>query len=282
MPIFDASRVCLAFDSTGVCGARVTPRLRGFELRAWARAALPEGALRPGAVERNLTDPDALHQALRSVAAALDLPPQAPVRAVLPDGLARLVLLDEPRGVSAEDFALFRLSPGLPYAPDEAVVGTLAAGRGRRVAAAVRRPVAAEYEAALRAADLAPESVLLAPLLVVGELLRQPPGRDEVAVILGDAALVLAVFREGRLQAVRSRRRDASRDEALRLADEAWRSAQAGGLKEPLRLALFGNEAAALAATLGLQGHLAQVGRLGPAALPAEAADWAWLGGAAA
>jgi hypothetical protein len=281
MALFDAARVWLAFDASGVCAARVQPRLRGFELCGWAHAPLPEGALVPSAVEPNLRDPEALQRALRHVAAALDLPAGSRVRVALPDGLTRLVLLDEPQGVSAADFALFRLGPGLPYAPDEAIVGTLDLGHGRAVATALRRTLAAEYENALRAIELVPDGVFLAPLLALSELLRRPAARDEVALVLGDAALLLAAFRDGRLRLVRSRRRDPGRDEAERLGDEVWRTAQAADLRDAPRLSVRGAQSAALAAALGLQGHLAQAVRSANPELPTEVADWAWLGGAA-
>ncbi len=282
MSIFAGARVCLALDASGVCGARVAPRLRGAEALAWARAPLPVGALVPHPVEPNLIDGEAVRQALSQVAQALDLAAQAPVRLVLPDGLARLVLLDEPRGVARDDFALFRLGPGLPFAAEEAVVGTLAAGRGRLVAGALRRSVGAEYEQAARDSGLVADSVFLAPLVALSSLLRQPPAHDEVALVLGDTSLLLAAFREGRLRVVRTRRRDGHADEPRRLADEAERTATAADLRTPARVGVHGSGARALAATLGLHGHLARVGPAGVAGLPDEAADWAWLAGAAA
>lgn len=279
--VFKAPRVCLAFDASGVCGARVAARLRGLELRAFARAPLSAGALRPGAADPNLADSDAVQQALRQVAAALDLAPQSKVRVVLPDGLARLALLEPPAGVAADEFALFRLAPGLPYAPEEAVVGTLPAGPRRVLAAAVRRAVSAEYEALVRGAGLVPEGVFLAPFVTLADLVRRPPAQDAVAVVLGDAALVLAAFRGGRLQLVRSRRRDGARDEPERIGAEARRTATAADLDEPLRVTLYGGGARALAHALGSAGHLAAAGRARAAALPDEAAEWAWLGAAA-
>jgi hypothetical protein len=279
--LFGATRVCLAFDASGVCGARVATRLRGLELRAFARAPLPAGALRPGAADANLGDADAVQRALRQVAAALDLAPQSKVRVVLPDGLARLALLEQPSGVASDEFARFRLAAGLPYAADEAVVGSLPAGRRRLLAAAVRRGVAAEYEAAVRAAGVVPEGVFLAPFVTLAELLRRPPADDAVVVVLGDTALALAAFHDGRLTVVRSRRRDGARDEPARIGAEVERTASAAELRELPRVTVHGGGARALAHALGLAGHRAEAGRPRAAALPDEAAEWAWLGAAA-
>lgn len=279
--LFGALHACLSFDVSSVDGARVAARLGRLAVRSFAHAPLPAGALRPGAAEANVVDAEALQQALRQIAAALDFAPQTPVRLVLPHGLARVVLLDEPVGVASDDFALFRLGPGLPYAAEEAVVGTLPAGPRRSVAAAVRRGVAAEYESAVRAAGLVPAGVFLAPFVALSDLLRRPPESDAVAVLLGDAALTFAAFRDGRLALVRSRRRDGGDDEPERLVAEAQRTARAAELGDPLRLVLHGVGARALTNALGLAGHLVEAGRPSVAELPEETAEWAWLGVAA-
>lgn len=279
--VLSTTRVCLAIDASGVCGARVAVRLGRLTLRSSAQAGLPAGALRPAAEEANVVDLDALVQALRQVAPALALVPGAPVRLVLPHGLARPVLLDEPPGVASDEFARFRLAPGLPYAVDEAVVGTLRAGRRRLLAAAVRRAVTAEYEGAVRAAGFKPQGVYLAPFVTLSELLRRPPAQDAVAVVLGDAAFALGAFHAGRLTLVRSRRRAPAHDEAERLAAEVQRTATAAGLRQGPRIVLHGSGARALAHALGFAGHVVEVGHPRAAALAEAAAEWAWLGAAA-
>lgn len=282
MALFGGVRVCVALDAGGVRAARVAAGLRGAEALAWARAPLASGALAPHPAERNLADAEAVRQALGHVATALDLHPGTPVRLVLPQGVARPVLLEEPRGVARDDFARFRLGPGLPFAPEEAVVGTLAVGSGRVVACALRRSVGAEYEQVAREAGLVPEGVFLAPLTSLATLLRKPPAHAEVALVLGDAACLLAAFGDGRLRVLRARRRVPSHDESRWLLDEVERTASAAELRGSTRLTLHGPGSQALAATLGLQGRLVQAGVSPVAGLPAEASEWAWLAGAAA
>ncbi len=282
MTLFGGVRVCVALDAGGVRAARVAVGLRGAEALAWTRAPLASGALVPHPAERNLADAEAVRQALSRVATALDVRPGTPVRLVLPEGVARPVLLEEPRGVARHDFALFRLGPGLPFAPEEAVVGTLAVGSGRIVACALRRSVGAEYEQVVREAGLLPDGVFLAPLTSLATLLRKPPAQAEVALVLGDAACLLAAFGDGRLRALRARRRVESHDEPRRLLEEVERTATMAELRGSPRLALHGPGSQSLAAVFGLQGRPVQAGVSPVAGLPAEASEWTWLAGAAA
>jgi hypothetical protein len=101
--------------------------------------------------------------------------------------------------------------------------------------------------------------------------------RDAVHAVLGDVALCLAAFRGGAPVALRSRRRDRSAGEALRLREEASRAAaSAGNGTGTLRLVVSGAGAA------GLRRELEEGGAWpaleGPAEWP-DAAETAWLGG---
>ena len=92
---------------------------------------------------------------------------------MLPDGVARLVLVEPPRGVLAREYVRYRLASSLPWPAEEGVFDTLDAGSGRVVGAAVRRATVAEYEQAASAAGARVEQVHLAPLLALAGLLRE-------------------------------------------------------------------------------------------------------------
>jgi hypothetical protein len=170
---------------------------------------------------------------------------------VLPDGVARLVLLDPPAGVKPAEFARFRLAQGLPFAAGEALVDGVPAAPGRFLAAAVRRSVVRGYEAAAAAAGLGQERVELWPLLALGSLLRRGEAVGTLlAVVLSDAAFSLAYLEAGRLELVRNRRRDTSAGEYSRLRDEILRTAALAGATVAPRVVVFGADSAELAAAL--------------------------------
>ena len=127
-----------------------------------------------------------------------------------------------------------------------------------------------------RSAGLTVERVHLGPLAALGGLLGR--GRPGVHVILGDAALCLAVIRNGELAAFRSRRRDPSDGEAERLLAEASRTArEAGDGDDTVRLILSGSGAGLLREALGPT-STAPGGLVGPREW-SEAAEVAWLAG---
>jgi hypothetical protein len=272
----------VAFDASGVSGAVVSRGLRGPRLRSFHRVALSPGALSPQALEANLLRPDEVGEALGRVLQKLDAG-RGRVSVILPDGVARMGLVDIPAGLAPEAYARFRWAQGLPYPADEAIVDVLSLGPRRAVAAAVRRSVALGYEEAAARAGLSPGRVNLAPLAALSALVRDPPAEEAaVDVILGDAAYCLAASHDGALRVLRNRRRDADAGEADRLRREVDRTA-----------ALAGNGAAAPRVRIAgpgarnLIGELQRSGRAAAAAwpmerdgLPAEAAELPWLAAA--
>jgi hypothetical protein len=153
-------------------------------------------------------------------------------------------------------------------------VEVLPAGTGRVVGAAVRRSVVAEYEQVAAGAGLEVERVHLAPLLALEGLLR-PGAPDAVHAVLGDVALFLATIHGGALVALRSRRRDASPDEAVRLRRDAERAAASNGSAPP-PLRVSGAGSGRLLRELG-EGDAGR-GLPGPGSWPG-ADEAAWLGG---
>lgn len=217
-------RLVVAFDASGVSGARFARALTRSRLSTFARIELPPGALTPSALGPNVQRPDAVGEALAALRRRLGSGSGATL--VLPDGVGRVLLLDTPEGTDDRAYVRFRLAASLPYPADEATFDVLSLGRGRALGAAVPRSVVEEYEQAAVGAGFTQERVDLAPLIAVAGLLRRGAG---VHVILGDAALSLAAFQDARLTAFRTRRRDPGPGEARRLLEEAERTALLGG-----------------------------------------------------
>ena len=243
------TRTYLALDASGVTAAEISHGVKSARLRKLAREPLADGSLKPGPVGANLADSEAVAAALGR---ALDRVGRGRVTLVLPDGLARLALVDAAPNVDPREYVRFRLAASLPWPAAETSVETLAAGPGRVVGAAVARTSVAEYERAATAAGAQVEQVFLAPLVALAGLLRSGAG-EAVHAVLGDVALCLAYLRDGSLLALRSRRRDRSRGEAARLAEEMRRlSAAAGNGHAGVALAVVGSDAASLRADLGV------------------------------
>lgn len=232
----------LALDASSVTAAEVAEGVQGRRLRTLAHEPFPAGAVTPGAGGPNLVDPDGVRAATARALAGVG---RGRVTLVLPDGVARLALLEPPRGVPAREYVRYRLAPSLPWAADEGVFDALDAGSGRVVGAAVRRATIAEYEQAARAAGATIEEVHLAPLLALAGLLRERR-TDEAHALLGDVAMCLALVRDGAILALRSRRRDRSPGEASRLREElrklAAGAANGGGVPS-VALAVSGSDA---------------------------------------
>jgi hypothetical protein len=276
------TRVLMAIDATGVSGAAVSGGAAAPRIRSFARAALPPGALVPGPFDGNVVHAAAVRQALAEVAAAVE-GAHGPVAVVLPDGVARTVLLEVPAGVAARDFARYRIAPGLPYSPEEALVDVLPLEGGRVLAAAVRRSVIEGYEAVAAAAGLDVERLDLSPLAALSALAREARGTAaSVDVILGDRALSLAAWHGGTLRAFRNRLRESGPAEAHWLAQEVDRTAAQAGNGGPPRIRAVGPGAIALLQAWQREGRSAEPGWRAEGPLPLPAAELAWLGGALA
>ncbi len=241
------TRTYLAVDASSVTAAEVILSVKGPRLLRLAHEPLPAGAVAPGASGPNFADAESVRSAVGRVLEGAG----RSVTLVLPDGVARLALVEPPRGVEAREYVRYRLAASLPWSADEGVFDTLDAGSGRVVGAAVRRATVAEYEQAAGAAGVRVEQVHVAPLLALAGLLRERPAASAHA-LLGDVAMCHALVREGELLALRSRRRDLSRGEASRVRDELVRlSAAAANDNGGMPLALCGSDAPRLRLDLG-------------------------------
>jgi hypothetical protein len=268
------TRTYLAVDASCVTAAEVVESVKGQRLRTLAHEPLPQGAVLPGPLGPNLAAADAVRAGVARVLRGVG---RARVTLVLPDGVARIALVEPPRGVVARDYLRYRLAASLPWPAAEGVFDALEVGSGRVVGAAVRRATVAEYEQAASAAGANVEQVHLAPLLGLAGLLRERRG-DEAHALLGDVAMCLAFVREGGILALRSRRRDRSRGEASRLRAELVRLvSQAANGNGSVPLAVSGSDAPGLRPDLG-----AGATGNGSAPVPAlagGAAEASWLPG---
>jgi hypothetical protein len=266
------SRIYLAVDAGSVTAAELAESVKGHRLRTLAHEPLVAGALVPGAAGSNLADAEAVRAAM---ARALARVSRRHLTLVLPDGIARLALVEPPRGVSAREYVRYRLASSLPWPVTEASFDTLDAGPGRVVGAALRRTTVAEYEQAATAVGAIVEQVHLAPLLALAGLLRRRGG-DAVHALLGDVALCFALVRDGALVTLRNRRRDRSQGEASRLREQLRKLASlaANGNGE-LPLFVSGSDAARLRPQVGA----AALDAMAPAAPAETGVEAGWLAG---
>jgi len=267
---FLGTRLYLGLDASAVTAAAFGDGLGRPRPRALADVPLAPGAIAPSPSAANVVRGEEVREAIRRAVSGLG----RRVTLVLPDGLARIALLEVPGRADPRDFVRFRLAASLPWPASEAIVEVLPAGRGRAVGAAVRRSTVVEYEQVAAAAGLSVEHVHLAPLLALEGLMRSG-ARDAVHAVLGDVALCLALFHGGVPVALRNRRRDRSSGEAERLRDEASRAAAAAGDGSG-RLVVSGREAARLRLEIG-EGVVEQ-SLPGPAGW-SDSEETAWIGG---
>lgn len=278
--IFGGAQVWLAFESTGVCAVRLARSWRSARVQSFRRVTLPVGALEPSATGPVLIDVAAVGAAASKALAEIGAT-DGRTRVLVPDGLARLVLLEgPPAGVGVAEFARFRLGPGLQFPVAEAIVGVLPLPRQRSIAAALRRSTVEAFEGLVRGIGAEPAGVHLAPLAALEALLASAPPRG-VSALLGDSTLTLAGFNGGRLVTLRQRLRDAN-DEPARLVEECGRTATLAGLDAGVLITLAGSGARALHHALVILGHPAQLLNLRVDGAPEVAEELAWLKGLAA
>lgn len=276
------ARYVVALEPSSVAGAAVSRGLGSPRIRSFARAPLPPGALSVSPFEDNVTRPDEVAAALQRVASDLGAA-GARVCVVLPDGVARMALLDVPADAAADRYARFKLAGGLSYPAEEALVEVLAVGRARVVAAAVRRAVVEGYERVVQQAGLRQDRVDLAPLAATAALaLDEGDGAAAVDVILGESAVSLVARLDGSLRAFRNRRRDPGEGEPERLYLEALRTAiVAGDGARPPRVRVLGPGAPGLVRRWREEGADADLGwRVAAPENAPDAAELAWLGAA--
>lgn len=276
------AKLLVALDAASVTGAVVSWGSGGPRIGGLAHVSLVPGALAPSPLEPNLPRLDEVREALASVRRSLEVNGR-PAILVLPEGVARMAVLEVPSGLPVREYARFRLGQGLPYPPGDAVVDALPLAGRRFLCGAVRRDVVEGYETAARSAGFNLDQVNLAALAAVSGLRTQiTPSGGGIAVILGDVAVSLAVFVEGTLTLFRTRRRDPGAEEGAWLRQEIERTAAlAGVVGDAPRIAVAGSGATVLTRKLADLGCVAELAWARTArSLPAEGAELCWLGAA--
>ena len=280
--LFERSKTVIAFDARFVTGAVASWSIRGPRLRVLERVAVRSGALVPSPTEANIVDPTALGEALKTLGRSLTGTPRRAIL-VLPEGIARILLLEAEGRLDIRELGRFRMAAALPYPANEAILDTMPLEGRRHLCGAVRRSVVEGYEIAMARAGFAVvDRVELAPFLAVGGLRRLvSPKDDGVALLLGDAAVSFVAFRRGRLEAFRTRLRAGARDELDWLRAEVSRTAALLELRGPVTTVVLGSGAAAVVDSLQTAGCTARLAAGGPGA-PASGGELAWLGSALA
>lgn len=274
-------RRLVAFEAQAVSGATISGGGRDARVHGHVRVPLPEGALAISPVEENVIAPQPVRAALRRLAEGLSLLGQD-VCVVLPDGLARPMFLDVPRGVTAREFGRYRVLPTLPFPADEALVEVTRVDDDSVIATGVRRRVVEGYEGAIREAGLQQERLDIAPLAALEALRRDLPTEGTAAaVILGDVSVLMAVSVDGRLRGLRTRLRDFSADEPARLFADVVRTCAAAGGSEAPAVRAVGPGSRDLVARWPARGASAALGWDEPLVGGVFAAELAWIGAGA-
>ncbi len=276
-----ADRLLIGLDETSASGGWVSWGRDGPRVRRLCRQSLPPGALVVSPFDANLIDQEKVRTALRDLCQALGGNGRR-VTVILPDGLARVQLLAPPPGTSSVDYARFRLSQGMPYPAGEVLVSAMSVGPGLELGAAVRRQVVAGYEAAVTAAGFVQGCLSLAPFAALLGLLRRPPAGHGAMLVLGDAAVSIALCEGERVLAFRNRRRQPDPAEASRLMEEIERLARATHVDRVRSVRVVGRGANGLLGALTAAGCPAVPGwRARSSDAPDESLEQPWLGAAA-
>ena len=179
-------------DRTAVCGH--------------ARAALPEGAVRPAVLGPNLADPPAVAGAIDDVLGQLPRRPRR-IALLLPDGAAKVSIARfakvSTRAADLEEMIRWQVRKTVPFSVDDAQVdwsrGRLTAeGEQEFVVILARRAVVEEYEQACVAAGTHPGLVETLSFSLLHTAVAHGAGDGDVDWLLahiGPASSTLAVVR---------------------------------------------------------------------------------------
>lgn len=180
-------------------------RWEGSRLQSYAVEPLAVGALMPSPVETNVTQPDAVRQALQRVFSRVG-EISGPVALLLPDPVVRVFILPFENLPRRADDALpllrWRLKKSVPFDVEETAVSwsrqTARHGALEVVAAVARQGIVREYESLVESFQAQPAVVLsstLATLPLVSEngstLLLRMSGRTLTTAIVRGATLCL-------------------------------------------------------------------------------------------
>ena len=172
----------------------------GGRLGSAAALELPEGTLRLSLTEPNILDRSAFRRVLAMAIERTGLKGRRSVGLVLPDPVARLVLLAASElqmpGTSFPDLLRFRLKKTVPFDVQEAQIASLSGGEGQPIlVGAVARPVLRDYEEALASEGFEAGLVELSGLALAEAALGAHG--DELLVNWEPGYLSFLLFRSG-------------------------------------------------------------------------------------
>lgn len=185
------------------------------EQRQVGFAPLAEGVVRVSPVEENIPQPDVLAETVRGIAGESTARKRRPAALILPDGCARVSVLDFDSFPSepAEQISLvrFRLKKTVPYDVETAAVQYFVQQRPHQakkldvVVGLIPMDIVARYEAPLRLAGFQPGLVTTSALSALG-LLDGATAADNVTLMakITGRTLTLCALRGSALRMVRT------------------------------------------------------------------------------
>lgn len=185
---------------------RVIRDTRGSSLGAAASLALPAGTLKLSMGERNILEPQAFKETLRTLLERTGVFGDGRIGLVLPDPVARVALLPAAevrarRHAEKEELIRFRLKKAVPFDIREARLSfreVSVPGREPTVlVVAILRSILDEYEGACRGLGLEPGMVQLTGLAILDAVEESRPPADRVVVNWDEGYISILVSRFG-------------------------------------------------------------------------------------
>ncbi len=231
--------VAVEIDAANVVLAMATrephqPRPRVAALRA---RPLPEGLVRPSALQPNVADPAALAGEVRRLFSGLEVP--AGVCLVVPDATAKVAILELDTLPASRREALelvrFRLKKTVPFRIEDAVVDfqhqPARGGKTRLLTAVISKTVLEPYAAAVEALGAQAGVVTLSTLAMAEAAVPASPQVGDGDLLLANVtpqALTLSVFRGPEILLFRSKTlpsaQEATEEERRSAARREWQA----------------------------------------------------------
>ncbi len=189
----------------------------GFRIAGYAVEPLPEGAVVPSLTATNLTQPEAVADAVTRAFGRLGARPRR-VGLVVPDAVAKVSLVRfarvPARAADFEELVRFQVRKAVPFKPEDAQItwapGAAVDGGREYVVVQARRDIVQEYERACAAAGASAGLVDLATFNVINAVLAVPPPApgDWLLVHMTPDSSTIAIMREADLIFYRNRGAD--------------------------------------------------------------------------
>jgi hypothetical protein len=193
-------------------------------IEAAASVPLPEGVLAPSMTKGNVLEPALLGQALRQAVERVGGLRERRAALVLPDAVARIVLLNgadlaAAKGSALDSLVRFKLRERAPFDPRQAQVawqGSPGARGDALLVVASQRSIIETYEGACQAVGIVPGVVEISTLALLRGTEQERRGGDWLLINWDDDCLSLLVTRDRTPLLVRTLVGQTSRDDLLR------------------------------------------------------------------